>query len=182
MNISFKGFYNTGIGVDINKQAHAILSNNTLYVRPPYVHLSLTTTLNNNGVNDKEIFGEILKKFPNKYQKDTINFHYDKYFSPYQKKYKQEFWLNDRPLILRDENLSIFSKLAQLFTKLSEAKQLGADKYYIYSDECRANFNYFFMKGKQNLLEDFHKPSNVRAYAKGMADEFFNIMIEYFNR
>ena len=105
MNISFKGFYNTGIGVDINKQAHAILSNNTLYVRPPYVHLSLTTTLNNNGVNDKEIFGEILKKFPNKYQKDTINFHYDKYFSPYQKKYKQEFWLNDRPLILRDENL-----------------------------------------------------------------------------
>ena len=154
MNVSFKGFRNTGIGVDINKHTQQILKNNCCFIKPPYVHLSMTTTLNNIGDNDREIFSEILKKFPNKYQKDTINFHYDKYFS----------------------------SLAQLFTKLSKAKELPSDKFYIQSDDCRANFNYFFMQDKKDLLEEFHSPDKVRKYAGDMTKEFYNIMTEYFNR
>ena len=46
----------------------------------------------------------------------------DKYYSQSLKMYKKEFWLNDKPLVLRDENLNIFSKLAKLFTKI----------YYLY--------------------------------------------------
>ncbi len=182
MNVSFKGFRNTGIGVDINKHPQQILKNNCCFIKPPYVHLSMTTTLNNIGDNDREIFSEILKKFPNKYQKDTINFHYDKYFSSYSKKYRKEFWLNDKPLTLRDDNLPVFSKLAQLFTKLSKAKELPSDKFYIQSDDCRANFNYFFMQDKKDLLEEFHSPDKVRKYAGDMTKEFYNIMTEYFNR
>lgn len=181
MEINFKGFQNTGIGVDINKYPQQILKSNGHYIKPPYVHLSLTTTLNNIGDNDREIFGEILKKFPNRHQKDTINFHYDKYYSQYSNQYKKEFWLNDKPLILRDDNLKIFSKLAQLFTKLSNTRELPTDKFYLHSNDCRANFNYFFMQGKTDRLPEFHKPEAVRKNAQNMVKEFTDIMLDYFN-
>ena len=180
MQISFKGFQNTGIGVDINRYPRKILKNNNGYIRPPYVHLSLTTTLNNNGDKDKEFFAEILEKFPNRYHPDTINFHYDRYYSDISQKYKKEFWLNDKPLILRDENLGIFSKLAQLFTKISNSKDLNVpDSYYINSTECRGNFNYFLMQGKNDLLQSFHFPSIVRKNAKMMTEEFNKVIFEY---
>ena len=181
MQINFKGFKNTGIGVDVNKYHKRILKNNSMYITPPYVHLSLTTTLNNIGDNDRKFFGEILEKFPNKYQCDTINFHYDKYYSQSLKMYKKEFWLNDKPLVLRDENLNIFSKLAKLFTKISNTKNLPFDDFYIKSDECKANFNYFFMNGQKDSLPEFHNPKTVRKNALNMEKEFFDIMSEYFN-
>ena len=59
MIINFKGFENTGIGIDVNKYPRQILPNNKFYITPPYVHLSLTTTLNNNNSPDKKNFREI---------------------------------------------------------------------------------------------------------------------------
>ena len=181
MIINFKGFENTGIGIDVNKYPRQILPNNKFYITPPYVHLSLTTTLNNNNSPDKKNFREILYKFPNSHQCDTINFHYDKYYSPSLKKYKKEFWLNDKPLILNDSNLKIFSQLSQLFKKISNTDFLPFDDYYIKSSECKSNFNYFCMSGKKDLLPQFHNPETVRKNAKYMSNEFIDIMLDYFS-
>ena len=74
----------------------------------------------------------------------------------------------------------IFSKLAQLFTKISNSKDLNVpDSYYINSTECRGNFNYFLMQGKNDLLQSFHFPSIVRKNAKMMTEEFNKVIFEY---
>ena len=182
MEINFKGFQNTGIGLDVNRYSKQLLKNNKYFKSPPYVHLTLTTTLNDTGDKDKQIFGEILKRFPNYHNKDTINFFYDRYFSEAQKQYQKEFWLNGKPLILRDENLGVFSKLAQLFTKLSKMpdNKLQTSFDYLYSDNCKINFSYFSLKNQSYLLEHFHKPDTIRQNAKTMIKEFEKVMLEYF--
>ncbi len=183
MDISFKGFRNTGIGVDINKESKQILKGNLLFKRPKYVHLTLSTTLNDVGEKDLSTFGEILRKFPNDCQKNTIIFHYDKYFVESLNKTKKEFWLNYRPLVLNDANLPIFSKLSQLFSKLSKTpdSELKMGEKYLDSFDCKSNFSYFAKGDAKKILQEIHNPENVRKSAKDMCDEFQKIMIDYFN-
>lgn len=186
MKISFKGFENTGLGVEMNPTAITVTKADKRYEVPKYTHLSLSTKLNNENKNDLEEFALLLKKFPNSNEKDTINFSYDKFYSKTQNKMKKEFWLNDKPLLLCDENLGVFEKLSKLFTRLSTADEsdLKIQPTYFLSDECRRNFPYF------NKIEDpqeknlhfffFHNNENINSNSKRMADEFQKIMQNYF--
>lgn len=183
MKISFKGFENTGIGVERNKHRQQLLKNNKYYIKPKYVHFTLTTTLNNKKEKDLDYFKEILEHFPNYREKDSINFHYDKYEIPSLRTKKEEIWLNDKPLILNDTNLRIFSKIAQLFNKLSKTpdKNFHLDDKYLLSDECKMNFNYFRKDKKEfnNNLKNFHTPANIRQNAKNMEEEIELIISRY---
>lgn len=183
MKISFKGFENTGIGVEVNKNRQQLLKNNQYYIKPKYVHFTLTTTLNNKNERDLEDFKEILEKFPNYHDKDTINFHYDKYEIPSLRTKKAEFWLNDKPLILNDDNLRIFSKIAQLISKLSKTpdEKFHLKDKYLLSDECKINFNYFKKdkRGFADKVKIFHTPANIRQNAKNMKEEIELIISRY---
>lgn len=184
-NISFKGFSHTGIGVETNNNKKQLIKNNPHYTSPPYVHLTLTTTLDNKTDKDLQDFALILQKYPNKINKDTVNFHYDKYNVPSLGVTKQEFWLNDSPLILNDKNLPVFSKLAQLFNKLSKMpdERLHTEKYYLATDNCKMNFNYFRKNTEifDKQLEKFHTPATIRKNAQDMSQEFQKIMTQYFS-
>lgn len=127
-------------------------------------------------------FEDILKKYPDYTNNDTINFHYDRYYSETTKKIKKEFWLNDKPLILNDSNLGIFSKLSKLLTKLSNCTddELMPQPQYLKSDECKNNFRYFIRNNDTEVLKDIHNPYLIRQNAKDMTEEFQNIMFDYF--
>lgn len=184
--INFRGFENTGIGIEVNPEEKVIKKRGVDYVIPKYKHLTLNAKLNNIGEKDLENFGLILKRFPNVSEKDSVNFSYDEYYSNIEKKTKREFWLNDRPLVLKDENLPVFSKLAKLFSRLSHVKdsELKQEKYYFESLDCRYNFSYFNKCTNPGefkyLTEGFHRPSKVRENASAMVKEFEKIMINYF--
>lgn len=187
MNISFKGFENTGIGLEINPKEKIVKKAGAEIVVPPYKHLTLNAKLNNIGEKDLDNFRRILEKFPNASEKDSVNFSYDEYYSNFEKKTKKEFWLNDKPLILNDHNLEVFSKLAKLFTRLSKVKdnELKQDKNYIGSLDCRYNFSYFNRYPDSQEFEyyakGFHNPSEIRENAAFMSDEFQKMMTDYFN-
>lgn len=182
MQISFKGFKNTGIGVETNTNVKLIKKRNATVVIPPYAHLTLNATLNNINQNDLEKFGEIIKKFPNKHQPDSINFHYDKYYSTLTNTMKQEFWLNDKPLILSDKNLKIFSLLSKLFERLSktEIKDHTNNKDYLVSDKCKLNFQYFLKNSTyENDIKNYHSLKNIQNNAKAMQTEIIDTMLNY---
>lgn len=184
--INFRGFQNTGIGIEVNPEEKVIKKRGVDYIIPKYKHLTLNTKLNNIGEKDLEKFGLILKRFPNVSEKNSVNFSYDEYYSNIEKKTKREFWLNDRPLVLKDENLPVFSKLAKLFSRLSLAKdsELKQAKDYCESVDCRYNFSYFNKctnPGEfEYMAQGFHMPSNVRKNASAMVKEFEKIMTNYF--
>ena len=184
MQISFKGFQNTGIGIDSNQYVKQILPNNPNYKTPPYIHVTLAAKIDDVGLEDRKFFSEILNKFPNNYEKDTVNLFYDKYYTDVTKKYNKEFWLNGKPLVLREDNLAVFSKIAQLFTRLSKVsdKELKMDREYLNSNECKSNFSYFSLKDKYQIIKNSHRPEVVRKNAKIMIKEIEEIMFDYFNR
>lgn|SRR5574344_575244 len=186
MNISFKGFEQTGIGVDHCSQKRVFSTPDGREITVlPYTHLTLNTKLNNKIDTDLKDFAEVLKEYPPIHEKDSVYFTYDNYYDPLEKTRNTEFWLNGKAVALKDKNLPVFSKIAQLFTKLSKSgiHNINFDKKYINSSKCKDNFPYFrnyeYIANYDEIISSFHHPQNIRQNAQKMVEEFYKIMTKH---
>ncbi|MFA7657924.1 MAG: hypothetical protein WCY19_00660 [Candidatus Gastranaerophilaceae bacterium] len=154
MNVSFTGIQNAG--------AINILDNQRFVCQ-----------LTDKGSKDLSEFEGVLKKFP-----DPLNLGFlrmDIWNYPADGM-DLDFFLNNKPLKMQDENLNTFSKLAKMFKSIIESKEgFFVSKDYLEDMDCAKNFMDGFIEAEPNVIEsfqqnlpfkDYHSMEDVKKSAK----------------
>lgn len=168
--ISFKGLRNVGAMPYSNK---------------PVDCLRMIVQLNDEGAQDLSEFKDVFEKFPDISHQNLLKIEQDWGVDEINNFYGKKIIINNKALTVKDENLSIFSRLYKLMTKIVETReQPPIDKEYTQKlvrmsirgqvptiNEIKA-INYF--------IDEIHDTDNVRQAAKSMQNSIDEIMQKYF--
>lgn len=146
MNISFKGFKNVGSYMTTNKEQTEIKKGPHMIIFPKGKHIDLHAELNNTGTQDLDDFKVILKAFPNRLNRNSLNITYDEYIHPDTKKKERIFALNNSIIDVNETTFPVFNKVFKLLEKIKNApkEELKVDNSYVLSAESQDAFNYYF--------------------------------------
>lgn len=187
MNVSFSGLKNASCAFIVNETPYKIEKNGKSIEVPKAKDIVLNVQLDNTGENDLDNFKDILKKYPSKYAPDHISFTYEQQeFSPDD--IRSEYYLNGTRLKINDENLRIFSKLAQLTEKLNDASSIKQEPNYTATETFDQVYYSILMKflkytpnfNHSEVLKYALNPGYVANAAKHMQNQIYKDMNDYF--
>lgn len=155
------------------------------YGNKPVEGLRMIVQLTDEGAQDLSDFRDVFEKFPDISHQNLLKIEQDWSVDDINNLSGKKIIINNKTLSVKDENLSIFSRLYKLMTKIVETReQSPVDKEYTQKlvrmsirgqipavDEIKA-INYF--------IDEIHDTDNVRQAAKSMRSSIDEIMQKYF--
>ena len=196
MNISFKGVKNAGAQMFTREKPEIIKSGPYTTLLPKGKHINLHIELNNEDTNDLDNFKYLLRAFPNKYNKNSMNIEYDEFIHPRFNEKEKFFIINDQIIELNKNTFPVFNQIFKLLKKIetmppeklktenSYVKSLEAiDSFYYYAD-CfsKTNIDGVMELDKQAFMEmisNAHSPKQAQLGAKALSKRFANVLTEY---
>ncbi len=196
MNISFKGVKNAGAQMFTREKPEIIKSGPYTTLLPKGKHINLHIELNNEYTNDLDNFKYILRAFPNKYNKNSMNIEYDEFIHPRFNEKEKFFIINDQIIELNEKTFPVFNQIFKLLKKIETMphSMLTTDNRYVKSDEAIDAFYYYtqcFSKVDKNgqihldkesflkMVDNAHNPTQAQLGAKALSKRFAKVLTEY---
>lgn len=184
MQVSFHGVKNAGAYIHKQKEAEAFSVNGGNYIFPKGSYMNVRAELTNENGNDLDEFKNILKAYPNKYNKNSINIGYEWFINPNNGEKMRLYIVNDNILDLNEVTFDVFNKIFLLMKKIASMplESLKVENSYLRTAEAIDSFSQYFKYKNENsekVLDIAHQRDNVKEGAKALEKKFANALTEY---
>lgn len=147
----------------------------------------LIVQLTNEGTKDLDEFSSILKEYPDKLNKNFLRIDSSKVEDTFGNIHR-EFYLNEKPVEISNQNMNIFEKLLPFLTKISESEKPFPHKLQYYSSgDCIVNLyknplpsNFKKENKDYDFIEDAHSFDVLKETARRIRNAIANNLEKFF--
>ena len=185
MKINFKGIKNAGAYSHVQKKDLYVSQDGKDFTKFPQGRYSVINfELNNNESNDLDEFREILQKYPNHFNSNTLNIE----IRELNDENKPIIALNQNQIKMNRENLKTYAKVFKLLDKISKTpnEDLKVENSYVNSFLAMSGLGFFTLFSKSlesfiKIVDKAHYPEPVKNISEHASKLFEKELVDYLN-